>query len=189
MDFFNSVKDFVTSVNYTGWQGNIKIIFAVFTFIMLGFAVYSYIKAHLLIQSHHAHDKGHGGHGEQHAGEHAGDVVSHDAAPAYQNYSEHWENILRYANSIRDSEWKLAIIEADKLVDGVLQERGFPGETMGERLMLMAPNQLASLQDLWDAHKLRNLLVHEMNYHMKHEQALAAIRAFERVLRELGAIA
>ena len=55
--------------------------------------------------------------------------------------------------------------------------------------MLMAPNQLASLQDLWDAHKLRNLLVHEMNYHMKHEQALAAIRAFERVMRELGAIA
>ncbi len=193
MGFFDSAKNFVTSIDYTGWQGSVKVIFSILTFVMLGLAVYSYIKAHLLIRSHYDHA---GGHGSGKPGGHAADPHSAAATPqeaaktpAYTNYTEHWDNILRYANSIRDSEWKLAIVEADKLVDEVLQERGFPGETMGERLMLMAPNQLASLQDLWDAHKLRNLLVHEMNYQMKHEQALAATRAFERVLRELGAIA
>ena len=186
MGFFTSAADFAKSVDYGGWQYQIKVIFAILTMVMIAFAIYSYIKAHLLIQSHHRHAAGHGKHAESHADEH---VVPHEEAPpSYNNYTEHWENILRYANSTRDSEWKLAIVEADKLVDEVLKERGFPGETMGERLMLMAPNQLASLQDLWDAHKLRNLLVHEMNYQMKHEQALAATRAFERVLRELGAI-
>ena len=174
----SNIIEFFKTIDYSGWQYQIKVIFSILTLVMIAFAVYSYIKAHLLIQSHHKHTVGHGKHAASHE----------EAPPSYNNYTEHWENILRYANSTRDSEWKLAIVEADKLVDEVLKERGFPGETMGERLMLMAPNQLASLQDLWDAHKLRNLLVHEMNYQMKHEQALAATRAFERVLRELGAI-
>lgn len=187
MSFINNATDFFQSIDYNGWQYQIKVIFSILTIVMIGFGVYSYIKAHLLIQSHHKHAAGHG---TAHGSNASGHEEAHVAAepPAHTNYTEHWDNILHYANSVRDSEWKLAIIEGDKLVDEVLQERGFPGETMGERLMLMAPDQLASLQDLWDAHKLRNLLVHEMNYQMKHEQALAAIRAFERVLRELGAI-
>ena len=107
---------------------------------------------------------------------------------SYHNYTEHWQQIRKYVESIRDSEWKLSVIEADKLVDGVLQEHSFPGETMGERLMLIKPDDLSSLQDLWDAHKLRNLLVHEISYNLRHEQAIEAINAFEKVLRELGAI-
>ena len=89
---------------------------------------------------------------------------------------------------MRDADWKLAVIEADKFVDDALKTKGFPGETMGERLMMIKPQELSSLQDLWDAHKLRNLLVHETSYQLRHEQALGAINSFEKVLRELGVV-
>lgn len=192
----SSIIDFFQSINFTGWQQNIKVVFAVMTLVMLGLAIYSYIKAHLLIQQHRMHELEHGyGHAAEHGGHaetpherpvpHPGE---HEVLENGDVYAEPWERIRRSANSIREADWKLAVIEADKLVDTALQSKGFAGETMGERLMLIQPSQLNSLQNLWDAHKLRNLLVHETRYELKHDQALAAINAFERVLRELGVL-
>jgi hypothetical protein len=100
-----------------------------------------------------------------------------------------WEEIKRHVNDFKESSWKLAIIEADKFVDTALKNGGFQGESMGERLMTIEPGQLLSLQGLWDAHKLRNLLVHDVEYVVTHRQAILAIEAFEQVLRELGALA
>jgi hypothetical protein len=103
-------------------------------------------------------------------------------------YDNRWQEIKNHVNSFRESEWKLAVIEADKLVDDALKAAGFPGESMGERLMLIKPGQLLNLQYLWDAHKLRNLIVHDPNYQITHRQAILAVEAFESVLRELGAL-
>jgi hypothetical protein len=107
---------------------------------------------------------------------------------AVSPYDNRWQEIKNHANSFKESEWKLAVIEADKLVDDVLKTAGFPGESMGERLMLIKPDQLLNLQYLWDAHKLRNLLVHDANYQITHRQAIWAVEAFENVLRELEAL-
>jgi len=103
-------------------------------------------------------------------------------------YDNRWQEIKNHVNSFRESEWKMAVIEADKLVDDALKAAGFPGESMGERLMLIKPGQLLNLQYLWDAHKLRNLIVHDPNYQITHRQAIWAVEAFESVLRELGAL-
>ncbi|MBI2063463.1 MAG: ComEC family competence protein [Candidatus Yanofskybacteria bacterium] len=75
-------------------------------------------------------------------------------------YNARWDEIRRHVNSFVEAEWKLAVIEGDKFVDDVLKTAGFAGESMGERLMLIKPDQIINLQYLWDAHKLRNLLVH-----------------------------
>ncbi len=103
-------------------------------------------------------------------------------------YDNRWQEIKRHVNSINEAEWKLAIVEGDKFVDDVLKSAGFLGESMGERLMLIQPDQLINLQYLWEAHKLRNLLVHDVNFRLTHQQALYAINAFESVLRELEAL-
>ncbi|MEX1063947.1 MAG: hypothetical protein WED06_01255 [Candidatus Paceibacterota bacterium] len=108
-----------------------------------------------------------------------------EAVTAYDN---RWQEIKNHVNSFKESEWKLAVIEADKLVDDTLKTAGFQGETMGERLMLVKPGQILNLQYLWDAHKIRNLLVHDVNYQISHKQAVWAVEAFESVMRELGAL-
>lgn len=109
-------------------------------------------------------------------------------AEAKGAYDARWQEIRNHVESFKESEWKLAVIEADKLVDDVLKTAGYPGETMGERLTMIKPDQLVNIQHLWDAHKLRNLLVHDANYQLTHKQAIWCIDAFESVLHELGAL-
>lgn len=99
-----------------------------------------------------------------------------------------WKEILNHMESVNDGEWKFAVIEADKLVDDVLKSAGYQGETMGERLMSIDKTQLVTLDTLWDAHKVRNRLVHDTNYFLRYAEAKRAIHLYEETLKELGAL-
>jgi hypothetical protein len=62
----------------------------------------------------------------------------------------------------------LAIIDADKLVDNVLKKANVRGESMGERLRAvekLVPRNVYN--DMWEAHKIRNRLVHEIDSSFK----------------------
>lgn len=99
-----------------------------------------------------------------------------------------WGEIVRHFESIKEAEWKFAIIEADKLVDDLLKQAGYLGDTMGERLMNIEQGQLLSLQGLWEAHKVRNKLAHDTNYFLRYAEARQAIKFYEEALKELGII-
>lgn len=99
-----------------------------------------------------------------------------------------WEEILRHLDSDREAEWKFAIIEADKLVDDLLKSAGYSGDTMGDRLIGMEKGQLESLDGLWGAHKVRNKLVHDVNYFLRYAEARKVIQAYEKVLQELEGV-
>jgi len=182
MNFIDSIQNFVTSIDYASWRSNIKSIFGILTFIFMALAIFSYIKAHLLVKAHREHERHKGEHPKEHG------ETEHGAEQGENSWETVWQEIKNFAESIRDSEWKLAVIEADKVVDDALKAKGLPGDSMGERLMMIKPNELLSLQDLWDAHKLRNLIVHDTSYNVTHEQATAAVDSFGRTLRELGFI-
>ena len=99
-----------------------------------------------------------------------------------------WQEVVNHIGSTQEGEWKFAIIEADKLVDDILGSAGFPGETMGERLMNIEKGQLQTLDSLWDAHKIRNRLVHDTNYFLRYNEVKRAVQLYEETLRELGAL-
>lgn len=82
---------------------------------------------------------------------------------------------------------KLAVIEADKLVDHALKTVGYPGETMSER-MKVAEYKHPKIREMWQAHKWRNQLVHEAHFDLSERQTKEALRAFEAVLRSLHAL-
>jgi len=100
---------------------------------------------------------------------------------------ERWQEINNHLDSINESEWKFAVIEADTIVDTMLRDL-FPGETMGERLMNIDKTKLLSIDGLWEAHKIRNRLAHDPNYFMRHAEAVRAIKLFEITLKEIGAL-
>lgn len=99
-----------------------------------------------------------------------------------------WEEIVRHIESPHEAEWKLAVIEADKFVDDLLRQAGYPGDTMGERLMSIEKGQFVSLEGLWEAHKIRNKLVHDVNYFLRYAEARRTIQAYEGTLKELGIV-
>lgn len=82
---------------------------------------------------------------------------------------------------------RMAVSEADKLLDATFQALNLPGDRMADRLRAAESRlgkQLAN--EVWRAHKLRNQLAHEVGVVMAPGQARIAVRTFETALRSLG---
>jgi len=97
-----------------------------------------------------------------------------------------WEVILDHVGSDNPAEWKLAIIEADNILDELLKEIGYGGETLGDRLKSIDTDNLSTLSGAWDAHKLRNAIAHEQGFELTRREAKKAIKLYEETFRELG---
>ena len=95
-----------------------------------------------------------------------------------EKYQARWLAIENSLDKSSIGTYQLAIFEADKLLDLALRERGFAGDTMGER-MKSAREQWSNSNHVWGAHKVRNKLAHE---------ALRALAAYKQGLKDLGAI-
>ncbi|HEX9679699.1 MAG TPA: hypothetical protein VGA08_03705 [Candidatus Saccharimonadales bacterium] len=81
---------------------------------------------------------------------------------------------------------RLAVIEADKLLDHALKDLKLRGQTMGDRLK-SAGQMLGNQNDVWTAHKLRNQLAHE-DAHPKPAEISRALNGFAKSLKSLGAL-
>lgn len=81
----------------------------------------------------------------------------------------------------------MAIMEADKLCDQALKERGVKGQTMGERLK-NGKSLMNNIDRVWAAHKLRNRIAHENGVNVPTAKAKQAVAVFKRCLKDLGAI-
>ncbi len=97
-----------------------------------------------------------------------------------------WDEIDRIATQGRMGS-KMAIVEADKLLDAALKSMMLPGETMGERLKA-ASYKYPKISHVWFAHKLRNQIVHETDFEVGNVHARSALHAFKKALQEIGAL-
>lgn len=82
---------------------------------------------------------------------------------------------------------KLAIMEADTILDAGLKSMMMPGETLGERLKV-ACYKYPRLKDVWWAHKMRNDLAHDASFQLSTRRAAQAIDEFERALKILNVL-
>lgn len=102
-------------------------------------------------------------------------------------YRLKWMAIEKQLNKEDQSGCVLAVLNADKLLDQALRDRGIKGQTMGER-MKTAKNMWSSTNAVWGAHKLRNQIAHESDHHLSYEDARRAIAGFKQALKDVGAI-
>jgi len=107
-----------------------------------------------------------------------------------QDVKRKWAEIEQLLKLGRPSNFKTAILEADKLLDHVFKLYGYRGKTMGDRMKSIPRDRFDRdfFDDMWQAHKIRNEMVHNMNYEVQHFEAGGVINKFRRVLRELGAL-
>ena len=98
-----------------------------------------------------------------------------------------WEHIQTLVASPNPSDWRLAIIEADSILEGLLEDRGIPGVGIGERLKNISPGDLSTLQSAWEAHLVRNRIAHEgSEFELGERDAKRTVRLYEMVFQELG---
>ena len=103
-----------------------------------------------------------------------------------EKYRSRWLAITQSTGATNES-WQLAIIQADKLLDQALKERGVSGNTLGDRLK-NASHLLSSVDNVWRAHKLRNRIAHDPDVSVTKRNATDALKIFKRALTDVGAL-
>lgn len=99
-----------------------------------------------------------------------------------------WEGIQKKLRKGDDASMRLAVIEVDKMFDELVQRMGYHGNTMGERLEKIDASQFSQIQGIWEAHKLRNSIVHDSDFTLTREDAERVIKTYEEVLKDLDVI-
>ena len=88
---------------------------------------------------------------------------------------------------VEERRFKEAILEADKVLDFVLKRMNIRGQGLGERLR-NAESLLKSYDDLWKAHKVRNRLVHEIDFEIGPKKTQEVLNTFHKTLKDLNAL-
>lgn len=104
-----------------------------------------------------------------------------------ERYRTSWLKIEQDLKKTEPVGFNAAVLEADKLVDQALVERGFAGSTMGER-MKSASQTFSDNNGVWAAHKLRNQIAHESGFSVTYNQARGSLAKFKQALKDLGAV-
>ncbi|MDE2399582.1 MAG: hypothetical protein KGL67_01030 [Patescibacteria group bacterium] len=100
-----------------------------------------------------------------------------------------WMETLNYLFSNNPSDWKLAIMEADSMLDSLLDQLGFRGENLGEKLKSATQDKFRNLSAAWEVHTIRNRIAHEgLSYEISQHEAKRVIALYERIFRDYGFI-
>lgn len=102
-------------------------------------------------------------------------------------YRMKWLAIENQLQRDQIASYHLCVLNADKLLDQAMRERGFKGETMGER-MKTAKETWSNANNVWGAHKLRNQIAHESDVSVSYDDARRAMASFKQALKDVGAI-
>ncbi len=97
-----------------------------------------------------------------------------------------WKRIRRRMRGPNMSEWKLAIIEADRLMDDLLRSSGLRALHSDERYKQLSPENLSNLEELLEAHQIRNRCAQEPDFQLSKEEAIRVLRVFKKSFQEFG---
>ncbi len=100
-----------------------------------------------------------------------------------------WHHILSLTESGNESDWRVAIMEADSLMEESLKEKGIPGSTVAELLEAARSDGYSHIQSAWDAHLIRNQIAHQgSEFPLSQVEARRVIKMFQNFFDDLGII-
>lgn len=105
---------------------------------------------------------------------------------AKDHAQESWHHIQEYFFKGSENDLKVAIMDADKLLNEALRDAGIMGTHLGDRLKKANANQIPNLNEIWQAHKLRNQIAHEPDFKLKRDLAERALSIYQVALKNLG---
>ena len=110
---------------------------------------------------------------------------SQDVPVETSEKSRRWQDIVAKTETGNTDLMKIAVLDADILMDEVLREQGYAGDSVSDKLQAAADDGVGSIDAAWAAHKIRNLVAHDSSYTITERDASQAIKNFERFFGEL----
>lgn len=97
-----------------------------------------------------------------------------------------WSQIVRRVKTNEMSNWKMAILEADKLLDDILKASGYRADTHDERIKQVMPEALSNIEQVREAHRVRNRVTQEPDFTITKEEAIATLKIYKAAFQEYG---
>lgn len=103
-------------------------------------------------------------------------------------YAPKWAKIKKRLESKIEAEVKLAILEADNLLDDLLKREGYSGQTLEEKLEKLTKEILPNIEELKEAIKVKKAIVEDPSFKLDFEEASKVISIYEKALKDLQAL-
>jgi hypothetical protein len=105
------------------------------------------------------------------------------------NINPRWQSIETHIESQNENDWRLAIIDADIMLDELLDNLSVTGETIGDKLKRVEKSDFNTIDNAWEAHKVRNQIAHEgQNFLLTAREARRIIELYRSVFEEFKII-
>lgn len=98
--------------------------------------------------------------------------------------NERWQRILDHINSDHPNDWRIAILDADSILDEMLERMGYKADTVAGKLKQVEKSDFLTLENAWEAHKIRNKIVHEIDCALSKREAERIIELYRSVFKE-----
>lgn len=95
-----------------------------------------------------------------------------------------WRRVLESSGSDDPQSWRNAILEADQMLNELLDTLGYKGETMDEKIRRADPAAFQTLDFAWEAHQVRNRVMQDPEFVLDAREARRVVKMYERVFEE-----
>jgi hypothetical protein len=103
--------------------------------------------------------------------------------------NQRWEDVLAHIETDNPNDWKLAIIEADIMLEEILDAAGYAGTTVGEKLKGASTNRFQTIDQAWKAHIVRNKIAHAgADFVLTKKMAQETVTQYRMVFQEFGMV-
>jgi hypothetical protein len=168
----NEIISFLLYPEFSGWLLVLKYTFLFFGFFFLGYTIWALFKTSWLQKAILIDLK---------------EFLTYK--PFYsKTFSPKWKKIKKRLESGIESDLKLAVIEADNLLNEVMEKIGYREPTLTEKLEKITPEIIANLNELKEVRKIRDDIVEDPNYRLTIEDAKAILKVYEKTMEDLQAI-
>ncbi|MBI1866170.1 MAG: hypothetical protein HY005_02900 [Candidatus Staskawiczbacteria bacterium] len=111
---------------------------------------------------------------------------------SYQAYglreiANRWKKIQKRTESGAESEYKLALIEADDFLNEMLEDRGFAGKNFEELVNNAGKIILPNIEEVLAAHEIRNSIVYNPDYKIDLDKVKKILAIYEATTKNIGA--
>lgn len=166
------IIQFILYPKFEGWLLTFKIIFLGFSLFFGGFILWALFKTSWLKRIFLQDFK---------------EFISYQPIEI-EKFKKEWNKIKERIGKGIEAENKLAILEADSLLEEVLINKGYGGKDFEAKIEQLFPDILNNLDEAREAHKLRDDIIHDPSLHLTNEKAKKTILIYEKILKALDAI-
>ena len=174
-DFYNilRIKDFIYFISSPQIQDMlfpVKIVFIFFSVFFLFFVIYFMINSSWLQYKF------------------LEDVTEFFSWQAFgqRELTKQWEKIRKKITSGSESDYKLAVIDADDLLAEVLENGGYDGKDFEESIKKAGKMIAPILEDVLEAHQVRNSIVYNPDFKLPVDQAKKLLGIYESAAVSIG---